>query len=303
MVAAQLLDVAHVLGVQQRLWPVGVTRAPVDPRDGRARARAPCAGPPRSRRRSPRTADAASAAGSRARAGSRSMRASGVTSAIALCGGVRPQVERRGLADALLGPAAANSDAYSASVRRRAFGRGGVRSCSSVGEEPRLLALRHVDLRVAAQHLVQRRRAALGLPDDEEVGQPAARGRPRVLPLTGPPAARRSRPWRPAVKAGRRRARWSRSARRCGSSGCAPAGPLSCRTPQAAVEDHHHAIAHVERRHAVGDDEQRQLVLERRPATPGSASPSAGPARWWARRARAPAGRAASARARQMRCC
>src|SRR5438045_2193834 len=37
-------------------------------------------------------------------------------------------------------------------------------------QKPRLLALRHVDLRMLPEHLVERRRPALEMPDDEEIG-------------------------------------------------------------------------------------------------------------------------------------
>ena len=53
-----------------------------------------------------------------------------------------------------------------------AAGAGGKRERRSLREEPRLLELGHEDLRVAPQHLVERGRAALGVADDEEVGHP-----------------------------------------------------------------------------------------------------------------------------------
>ena len=86
------------------------------------------------------------------------------------------------------GRAAANSDRYSASVAGVPSGAGGVRSCSSDAKNHGSLHVRHEDLRMAPEHLVEGGRAALGVPDDEEVRDPpdgvapAGRARQRLAP-------------------------------------------------------------------------------------------------------------------------
>src|ERR1035437_7609248 len=61
-------------------------------------------------------------------------------------------------------------------------------------EEPRLLQIRHEDLRVSTEHVVKRGRPALGMPDDHEVGHPpgaiAARGHLSTRHRHSPTASR-----------------------------------------------------------------------------------------------------------------
>ena len=189
------------------------------------------------------------------------MRASGATSAIAPRGRLRPQVRRRRLARCA-GPARrrANSARYSSSVCGGAL-RPRRRALVQLGrEEPRLLVVGHEDLRVAPQHLVQRRRAALGVPDDEEVGStPVADAGMRELLLvrsiSSVPASREDRSPQYTGHPSRR------PARRRAVVGVVSEQELDrVEGDQPAVDDHHHAVADVERGHAVGDDEQRQLA-------------------------------------------
>ena len=207
------------------------------------------------------------------------IRAPGATSAIRARGGARPQVQRGRLAHALLPPAAANSARYSSSVAGVPSGRGGVRSCSS-------RAKNHGSLPAGMKICGWRRSISysavvppLGWPTMKKSGT-LSRTAQRA-----PPARSPGEPRGGAVVGVVRLQEGGRVERR-----------------QAAVDDHHHAVADVERGHAVGDDEQRQLVLERRQrlldqrlgvgssALVGSSSTST-------------SGRAASARARQIRCC
>ena len=175
-------------------------------------------------------------------------------------GRARPQVQRRRLArPAARASASANSAAYSSSDPGVPSGRGGVRSCSSSAKNHGSLHVGHEDLRVAAEHLVERGGAALGVADDEEVGQPPAASSPSPIGRGSSlgdrvTAAAGARGLQRPLTAARRPAPRRRSARPCGSSGL-----LSCSSgarverDQAPVDDHHHPVAHVERRHAVGD--------------------------------------------------
>ncbi len=72
-------------------------------------------------------------------------------------------------------------------------------------EEPRLLRLGHEDLRVAAQHLVQRSRAALGVADDEEVRHARAVDVARCDPLRRPQPLLTARGHSPTRSPGRGR--------------------------------------------------------------------------------------------------
>ncbi len=182
VVAAQLLDVLDAVVVDQRArasrrWPgsagSGGARRRVRPRCGSRfttswRFCSSC-----------RCSERRKLAGSRKIA---MMRASGWTSAIRPRGDRRPQVGGGGLADALPGARMLEQpqvvlEAFRPTLRPVNSIERTSSSCTRgllAGEVPRLLAgagfvLRHADLRVLAQHLVQRRRAALGVPDDEEV--------------------------------------------------------------------------------------------------------------------------------------
>ncbi len=174
--AAQLLGVAHVLGVQQRVRVVAASRYPPARRAVAAPARSPCGSRARTRRCSRPSAGGTSAGSWRARAGSRSSRASGCTCAI-------PR-ERRAS-----GCTAARPRPRAGPHARPRTATGSPRACAAVSasrppprsgsagryEEPRLLHVRHEDLRMPSQHLVQRGRAALGVAHDEEVRHAFAR--------------------------------------------------------------------------------------------------------------------------------
>ena len=192
------------------------------------------------------------------------MRACGPHLRRSRCAAVRDhRYMRRRLADALL------------RARRRRTARGTPRACSASPAAAAACARAARWRRTTApcssgmkicgwrlQHLVQRGRPALGLPDDEEVGQRAVRASGRATscrhvthrrrPLR-PVDARRSRAVR---RPSRRRAPRPSGSRRCPRAATA----VVSNADQAAVEDHHHAVADVQRGHAVGDDEQRQLV-------------------------------------------
>ncbi len=180
----------------------------------------------------------------------------------------------------------ANSDRYCSSVSGIANGlRGGGRKRSS-GEKYQGSFSSHMNIcGWRLEHLVQGRGPALGVPDDEEVRDSSIAVSPRAWL-----APRRLAP----VAIGRtlipthRRAPVAIAERRpiVGVVTSEKVDRVEC--DQAAVDDHHHAIADVERRHTVRDDEQRQFMLERTAVTPGSWPPSSGRVRSSARRARSP---------------
>ena len=105
------------------------------------------------------------------------MRASGCAAAIGPAAAGDHRYERRGLADRCSARPASNS----AQVLLERLGRAAVTATARGAKRGRRLSakkrgslqLGHEDLRVAPEHLVQRRGAALGVPDDEEVRQPA----------------------------------------------------------------------------------------------------------------------------------
>ena len=151
------------------------------------------------------------------------MRAAGCTSAIAARGGTAPQILRRRLAHALVG---AGGGEQRQVLLERPWCPFGPRWSANVQlgrEEPWLLAVGHEDLRMALEHLIQRRRAALGVADDEEVGDPLGAAHRISLVLGAAPIVA------PAVAGGIGSARRSRprsrrrSPRRSDSRSCAAA--------------------------------------------------------------------------------
>ena len=93
--------------------------------------------------------------------------------------GARQEVDRGGLPHPLLGRGRSEQGAILIERLRRGAGLQRLKARAHVaGEEQRLLQLRHEDLRVSSQHLVQSRSPTLRVPSDEEVGH-AAGGRAR----------------------------------------------------------------------------------------------------------------------------
>src|SRR6266699_3627565 len=89
----------------------------------------------------------------------------------ALRGSARPEIDGRCLAHDLVLRCACKDRSVLLQRARYSF-RAWWRALVQLrGEEPRLL-VRQVELRMLSQHLVKRRRPALTVPDDEEVGQP-----------------------------------------------------------------------------------------------------------------------------------
>ncbi len=221
----------------------------------------------------------------------------------------RPQVQRRGLTDPLAGrPRREQRQVLLervGSADRPAWRRANVQLRR---EEPRLLSVGHVDLRVAPQHLIQRSRAALGVADDEEVGNPRRHPYeqpPYSLPdptlLAHPadaPHPSQAGSTRPSPDASRRRAARRSGSRRCRSRRSSAVSNATSRPSTITIT--RSQMSSVDMRCATMNSVSSCLSAV---SDSWISASDCGSSALVGSSSTSTSGRAASARARQMRCC